>query len=304
MPESRNHRLYSLEVAPPSACWEDLAERIRIECKPSELILGERLQDASIDPPETSWTAIEKLLNSNAPARTANAKIFRISRWTAVAAIFVLILMAGIYFLLPESDRQPQQPVIGESKPSLVPERIPAKEAFKQSLPADQANNLKTGVRPVPNKSVAINSNNNEEAAGNYHSMMADDEPLNYADLFPGDYSIATTNISVNAPLLRDQSGDIILDAQLLTSGNSNYITVTAPNGQPARISSKFLPVLAYMNQQPADNEYMSLVVQESLFWKLTFDEWRQLLLKEVSLTPAAGNFSDILELKNILLQQ
>ena len=79
--------------------------------------------------------------------------------------------------------------------------------------------------------------------------MMAADEPLNYADLFPGDYSIATTNISVNAPLLRDQSGDIILDAQLLTSGNSNYITVTAPNGQPPFIKSQ-LPEQTFLHYQ------------------------------------------------------
>lgn len=304
MPESRNHRLYSLEVTPPAASWDRIAERIVVECKTTELLLGDRLQQATIAPPETSWNAIEKYLISNAPARPASAMIFRISHWKWAAAIFILILLAGLYFLLPESGLQPQQAVISESKPVFAPNRIPAQEANKQQVPPQQANNIKPGLQPVPNKKVAIASNNKQAATPYQDSRSDTDVPLYYANLLPGEYGMAKSNITVNAPLLRDQSGNIILDAQLLTSGNSNYITVTAPNGQPARISSKFLPVLAYMNQQPADNEYMSLVVQESLFWKLTFDEWRELLLKEASLTPAAGNFMDILELKNILLQQ
>lgn len=84
-----------------------------------------------------------------------------------------------------------------------------------------------------------------------------------------------------------------------------NYISVTGPNGQQTKISSKFVNVLLYMNNDSNIEQfegYFSKTFLESLVWKSKFQDWRNKIL-QTSLIPSADNFMDILELKDLIVK-
>jgi hypothetical protein len=108
-----------------------------------------------------------------------------------------------------------------------------------------------------------------------------------------------TDEPSVEAPLIRDANGKLILDKKLITSPDNCYINVTGPNGDQTRISSKFLHIISSLNDDDAPEDYFDFMLQENSLWKLRFKEWKNKFLNQ-EIIPTATNF-DILELKDIL---
>ena len=103
--------------------------------------------------------------------------------------------------------------------------------------------------------------------------------------------------ISVTAPPIYDDNGNIIMDVNLVSAPDENYIIVTSPNGEQTKISRKFLKMLCMMNGG-IDYNYMNA---ENYQWKMRFEEWRSKLLQQASYIPTANNFLDIVDLKELL---
>ena len=73
-----------------------------------------------------------------------------------------------------------------------------------------------------------------------------------------------------------------------------DYYVVTAPNGEKTKISTKFSNAVASL--MGGDNvDYL---------WKSRFDNWKTKLISSPSFIPAAGNFLDIAELKDLIKEQ
>jgi hypothetical protein len=84
--------------------------------------------------------------------------------------------------------------------------------------------------------------------------------------------------------------------------GPQQYLTITAPNGQPVKISSKFSDGLSYLlNYEPVFN--MDGVFK-SISWKQQFNNWSNKLMNRTGFIPAASNFLDIVELEDLLKEQ
>lgn len=103
--------------------------------------------------------------------------------------------------------------------------------------------------------------------------------------------------VTVSAPPIRDEEGNLIMDIQVISDPGQPYIVVTSPNGDQTRISRKFLHYLSYLN---GDYSYADMN-SEGQQWKTRFEEWRNELLKEASFIPTANNFFDIFQLKELI---
>ncbi len=110
----------------------------------------------------------------------------------------------------------------------------------------------------------------------------------------------ASQRISIAAPPIRDASGKIIMDINVISSPHDPYIKVTSPNGNQTKISNKFLHCLSYLNGDFSSTE----INYEGRQWKTRFQEWRDKLLNEAAFIPAANNFFDIFELKEMIQER
>lgn len=108
---------------------------------------------------------------------------------------------------------------------------------------------------------------------------------------------------NVEAPPIRDADGNIILDTHLIMGNDGQYIIVTSPNGQQTRISSKFLPLLTSLHDRPESADHFPYLFNEDNMWKQRIHEWKDKMMKQASFIPAATNFLDLLELKEILME-
>jgi hypothetical protein len=110
-------------------------------------------------------------------------------------------------------------------------------------------------------------------------------------------YTSHESPIYIKAPAILGKDGHLVIDYQLLVSKDKNYITVTSPNGQQTRISSKFLPVLSYL----AGHASSSI---DTYGWKSKIEQWKKRLLEDPDFIPAAGNFMDLPELTDVFNEQ
>ncbi|WP_315816423.1 hypothetical protein [Paraflavitalea speifideaquila] len=91
------------------------------------------------------------------------------------------------------------------------------------------------------------------------------------------------------------------MDPNLIVSRDKNYIIITCPNGEQARLSTKFLPLLADLNATTDPAEYLGAIFGEKSIWKNRFSQWRYKLMQQASFVPTATNFLDIIALKDLI---
>jgi hypothetical protein len=102
---------------------------------------------------------------------------------------------------------------------------------------------------------------------------------------------------------LTNTDGETPNDISLMNSPN-NYITITGPNGETVRVSSKFSKLVNYLSDKnPSAEEYLDKVIKESTFWKGKFKDWREKMINN-SVTPAPTNFMDIIELSKVVREK
>lgn len=305
MSANASHKLQQLELPPPPGNWEKIARRLDREFRPDEISLAQQLQTASLEVPAAAWKSISLQLDAaeEEPSPTTAPRI-SIKRTWLVAAAILLLTVSGIALYWantspatsatsgelvkkadpppPASGTTPDEPqqvlaiqtTTAPHKPTQRPKRL---RGF-QFIPAALAG--------VQGASAAAEAYTNPSALPASHILLAD----------------ATTEVAVNAPLIRDETGKVIMDMSLLTTQPGNYITITGPNGEQTRISTKFANFLASLNNNPGENnEYIDYLILQSESWKKRFDEWRSKIMERASFAPSGGTFFDILELKELI---
>jgi hypothetical protein len=278
MTEDLQYRLYNTSITPPGDAWPNIAEQLDREAQQK---LSYKLQQAVLTPPANAWENILSALE--APAQ---AKVIPISRkWTriAVAAITTgIIVLAGLtYFMSSEND--PNKSASGQKKEQAVP---PANSSNSNN----QTNNA--SVIPLPKQTLT------PDPVPVRIAKRAAKTRIRYARVDNSAFAFnkrSATNVvgAINEPLPVETDTYIRPQA---------YLTVAAPNGQPARISAKFTDAVGYLlTDEPAATMSAAL---KSISWKRRFQNWSNKLMASSAFIPAASNFLDIVELEELLKEQ
>lgn len=277
-------------MAPPTELWEKIADQLDEEYKPDDIALSQKMEDFELAPPAFILGNVLAAVNAERSSRQPT-KIFSLPRRRiAGAAITIgLVALAIVYFLNPEFSSKTKN-----SAADILPS-IPGAKSASPSLDNTQDNprslarsgNDASSLSNTTDKKLAQSTgNNSRNTRGVKYVMMNRALPAN-----------AMSPISVTAPPIYDENGNMIMDENLVSAPDENYVIVTSPNGEQTKISRKFIKMLCMMNGG-IDYNYMKA---ENYLWKLRFEEWRSKLLQQASYIPTANNFLDIMDLKELL---
>ena len=292
MSVSFQQKLQRHEETPPPTVWNKIAKQLDEEFLPADSRLSLTLEHASIDPPEAAWLNIAPALH---PEKTGKLVAFPFKR-IAVAAIVTGILVTGAlyFFNNASSDGAPRQTQL-----AVVPAQPAPDSADLATTPLpDVQGNTRSSKIPVASSRVV------HHAAYRPHAAVREPVTKQTFVSFAGQASLPTMqpqptlpSITVSAPPIKDESGNIIMDLKLITEPDEQYITVTSPSGDQTRISNKFINCLSYINgnSSAADIDARGAACQAQ------FDRWRKKLLSEAAFIPTASNFLDIFEFRDLI---
>jgi hypothetical protein len=287
MDDRIQYKLFNLEVAPPENAWDNIESVLNNE--KAQTLISRFNQYAVIPPPEI-WENIENELSGKSAER---ARIFPINfrKLAAAAAILGLISTASWFYL--QGGKQDSMNSNAAAASLIIP-GIPdtQNQAFKPVNPnASPALLVKQITTAAPVIRLSKNSN-----------LAIAENQLKERHYSPSDLQRHTQteqSIFINAPSILGKDGRPVIDYQLLVSNDKNYVTVTSPNGQQTKISSKFLPVLSYL----AGHGHTSSSL-DTYEWREKIEQWKKRLLEDPDFIPAAGNFLDLPELTKVFDEQ
>lgn len=295
MSHTLRNKLQSFEVPPPPSAWNNIAAALDNEFSASDGAVATRLHDLQVQPPAHVWDSISNRLSDESVSEietTPAAKVFVFRKLAAAAVVAGLVIAAAFYFSNENNPKPhevvdaarketPQQPIVHEdpSAPAINGQQhVIAKTKPSRTIKRTPSRSDHIPVTPV---TYQPESSESPEQAPLY-------ELSTVAALQP---------VSVTAPPIRDNNGNLILDLSTIRNGDDSYITVTGPNGKQTKISNKFLSCLGYMNASLSTDNLDAKGARCSL----QFEEWRNRLLTESGFIPTANNFFDIFELKDLL---
>lgn len=284
-------KLLDYEVAPPDAVLTNIFDTLdKEESIIKELPIAEKMEQYTYEPPDAVWDNINSALNTKKePAdiillkdRKNNLKI--IYRIAAAAIILSVILI----------------PVLLNRK-KQVEDVTPIATIKTGTLPVPpSADTNKVAVLP-PNETAAQSSTNlpTNTISNTSQAPYFIPDTLGYikgsevADLAPDP-------VKLNKEKLKNAGGQIPEDIGLINTPNT-YISITGPDGQSVKISSKFSNLIGYLKEQNPDAiENIDIIIKESAQWRATFATWRNKMTNN-TVAPSLGNFMDIIELSKVL---
>ena len=299
------HKLLQFELPPPEGTWENISRRLDAEFDVSETKASQKIYEADLEAPSFIWENISATLDTTEARPEQRSKVvplFSIRR-LAIAAVITGLLMLGGWFVKQSGRSVGVATAITEATPQQAGE-----DAKKNANDLIDTQDLSSAVTQlVPRKTLTPDSGPNVQLAAAYEveTLETPDndipEPRTITKQNPHVID-ARGDAFVAAPSIRDASGKLIMDMSLLISQSGNYITVTGPNGEQTRISSKFARFLSYLNSSNNDKEdYLDFLIRRNYSWKYKFEEWRTKILQHASFAPSGSNFFDILELKDLI---
>lgn len=293
-----NHKIFNFELIPPPEVWSKVADQLDEEFKTDDIHLSQKLHDYEINPPalgfENLLVAINKdirdekdILRNESTPRAFKLPVKRL----AMAAIAIGIIVITLFYLAgPDLSTASIDPAVEATVPSSdsTASRPPATETEIAETPQTNQGNrtLATADKRVDKKPIFSSTRITRNVRNTRYASLASLLQTN-----------ARRSISVFAPPICDGDGNIILDEDLVSAPDDNYIIVTSPNGEQTKMSRKFLKVLTIMNGG-SQNVFFDT---ESFLFRARVEEWRSKLLQQASYIPTANNFLDIVDLKEML---
>ncbi len=289
------NRLQRYEVTPPESAWSNISRALHDEKGQSQL--AERLQNYEAAPPADAWANIvARMQGAIEPSQpqTSQKRLFWF-KLSAAAIVAGVIAVAGLRFFFDQSS-QPEFASPLAAKGGLSSHKQPI-ITFKGMIEAT-----------VPAKSLAILTKAKSVFSPKKKKYEADEEHLYLRNAVVNNTPFPDTaaTVMVDTRLIRNESGDIIQNLSLLNAGDNRYISVTSPNGQQTRISSKFIHALVYLKDNNYLENFQGYIDQsflESLAWKIKFESWRKKLI-ETPFIPSNLNYLDIFQLKELITKE
>jgi len=307
-------KMFDLSVTPPPGLWTGIAAQLNTELKTDEAPVAKKLFDLSVTPPAAVWKKIATQLFQQQPAKKEGRLITLHSRKAIAAAAAMVLLTVGAWYFLDKTNSIDNTTVARQSNTSTpagnhstAHTRTRAADTEIGERAAEQIDQLNS--KPLASLSGAetdLLNNRYANRHGARRTPFFDYQPIatSYAGV-DEDHAIEFTNgdmPNVEAPLIRDANGQVILDKKLVAPDEC-YITITSPSGEQTRISSKFLHIISTLNQEAEPQDYFDFMMQENSLWKIRFSEWKEKILNQASQAPTPTSFTDILDLKDLLME-
>lgn len=285
-------KLLHYELPPPEGSWQVIAGRLQEEYSRQDAAISQKIDSIEWLPPANAWENIQLSLAIKESTPVAGRVVKMNWRRWAIAAL-VLGISSTILWLYNSNTRSTQVAVTATVPSSTIPDSGGTPDQVPIITNRTPIQDAEPIARPkkVP---VPLMANNRNPLPHPIQSAFKGKKHFQPIDI--------TETAAIAAPLLRDANGNVIMDMSLITSASNNYISVTGPNGQQTRISSKFANYLMYLNKDESEKEeYIDYLIRNSNFWKTQFEQWRNKILQQASFIPSSANFFDILELKELL---
>lgn len=304
MSRTFQNRLLQHDEAPPASVWDKIALRLDEEFNTNDIRVSSRLEDVSATPPQASWEIIASTLDSSTkihepvPLPTQGRVIPLIYRRVAVAVLLAGAVTLGALYLLRNENQQttsdgPADEIVQHKADLSIPEPSKTPEPLS-SNPAAQLKKVVAARKRTEQPENKQPERISYRPPGNQVLAVNDIEQAHLSAVHTVSH---LQPVSVSAPPIRDEQGNIIMDLDVISNPGEPYIVVTGPNGDQTKISNKFLHCLSYINGDYSNAEMNT----EGRQWKMRFQQWRNELLREAAFVPAANNFFDIFELKELI---
>jgi len=282
------HKISNFEIAPPQEIWSKISDQLDDEYNVGDTIISQKMSDYEINPPafllENVLSAINTQQVNHSPTKIFAYPVKRL----AIAAVTIgLVVLTMIYLLISKSSSTPNNQNVVVIPSPLDTNTVSPSASNKFDMPKPTP----PGVAVVTLAASSIK----KKILSNYPKSQ-NVKNIKYASLNPIIGNNVIQPISVTAPPIYDGNGNIIMDENLVSAPDENYIIVTSPNGEQTKISRKFLKMLSVLN----GGNNTSNMNAESFQWKMRFEEWRS-KLQQASYIPTANNFLDIMDLKEML---
>lgn len=288
--EGVSSKLLDYEVAPPATALTNIFDALDKEdsiITPSSAV--EKMQQYTHEPPDAVWDNINSSLDKKEPAaiiplKSRNNNLKVIYRIAAAAIILAVIL---IPVLLNRKKQAAEIAPIATIKTGTIPappiadtNKIPASPANETA----SQNNINSSTHTKPDRS---------QVSYHFPDTIQYIRGNEVADLAPNPEKLKKEK-------LKNTSGQTPEDIGLINTPNT-YISITGPDGQSIKISSKFSNLISYLNEQnPETIENIDIIIKESAQWRATFATWRNKMTNN-TVAPSLGNFMDIIELSKVL---
>ncbi len=302
-------KMFEMAVTPPAGLWSNIAAELNSARETDEVLVANKMNTLSVAPPATVWEKIAAYLSAEQSAAQKEGRVIHLhsSRKAIIAAAAIVLLTVGSWYLLDKANNTADTPEVA-SKATTAPANSNRSATPGRTRAADTEIGERMAQKPLAALSTATDAsliNNRYNRRGARRTAFYDYQPIatSYADDVPAVNFTNANSPDVEAPLIRDAKGQVILDKKLVTSPDDCYINVTSPNGEQTRISSKFLHIISTLNQEAEPQDYFDFMMQENSLWKVRFSEWKEKFMNQASFVPTANSFTDILELKDLLLE-
>jgi negative regulator of sigma E activity len=284
---SLTSKLQDYEVTPPDAALTNIFDTLDKEVNaPSAVPVAEKMQQYITEPPVAVWgniiTSLDNKATSDIIPIKNNKKNLRIIYRIAVAAIVLAVILIPI--LLNRKKQSTEITPVAVTKPgkSTVPSIADTNKRPDLSASSQNSNTVSTNTKPNTSKITYSIPDTIEYIKGN-----------EVADLAPNPEKLKKEK-------LKNIDGQTPEDIGLINIPNT-YISITGPDGQSVKISSKFSSLISYLNEQnPETIENIDIIIKESAQWRATFTTWRNKMTNN-TVAPSLGNFMDIIELSKVL---
>ncbi len=297
----RIDKIYHQEEEPPPDLWSSIAASLDAGIQPA---WQQNIYAQETIPPADVWAAISQQLDAVAKDTPAAAVPIRKRNWyrtAAAAAVIAGILASGLWLM----NREPKPPVDvagvtpvvpGTANPSAIPQVPDQAAAINTGSTAAQqvspASNHPSPAQHLPGTTAAMPQN-----------RQAVIPPLSYITDTPDTPDHRETAIAFlnNRPMDNPNGNAVANMDNTITVANGNYISISGPDGQTIRLSSKFSNLVGYLNDtSPENEELLDKIIRESAFWKARFRKWREKMQQNLS-APSPNNFLDLVELGKTL---
>jgi hypothetical protein len=304
-------KMSDISVTPPPGVWTDITAQLDAARKADEVSVGKKMVELLVTPPASIWKKIAAQLPHQHTKK--EGRLISLHSWKAVAAAAMVLLAVGAWYFLDKNNTGDVAGVTPNSNQTAttnnrtpVPSMIRTMDTEIGERPLEREQLSQKPLAALSDVETSIINRKYGNRHGARRTAWYDYQPIATSYSGMDDVNVDFTednNPVVEAPLIRDAKGQVILDRKLI-SPDDCYITVTSPNGEQTRISSKFLHIISTINQDVEPQDYFDFMTRESSLWKIRFSEWKEKFLNQASFVPSANSFTDILELRDLLVAE
>jgi hypothetical protein len=282
--------IYLKEVTPPPGTWNEIAAALDHTENNS---WQTRLYEKEVAPPAGVWEAINTALDTTdtkvitmQPGRSNKKFYYRLA---AAAAVIVAIAGTALWY----AGKQPTDTAIQPLAKNTT-NNNPVNSAVKETAETIALPAAETQEKQQP---AAIAKKQTKQAV-----TQADDKtipPLEYVKNNQMGF-LPENPVLNNSKKLPDNNGQVNTDIALMEAPANTYISISGPDGQSIRVSSKFANLIGYLGDGPIKEERLDVIIRESALWKATFRQWREKMISNTA-APSLDNFMDIIEMSKLL---